>query len=121
MTDNTNLADDLRNLAAFFDTSDIKRPSTLDVSIYSFDEDETPNLVRRIAKKLGTYTKSHVGNFTLTKHFGRIKLRYVFLANAVCTSHVVGTKVIEIEAREASTHTEDIVEWDCPTLSEPAS
>jgi hypothetical protein len=54
--------------------------------------------------------------FEVSKWFGTIKIEFAVSRDAVCERKVVGTRTVEVPAREAYTRTEDVVEWECKPL-----
>ena len=121
----TEYANGLRLLADWFDAHpEVETPGN-EISVYGTDSKENAALTMRAltpcAKK---YTESI---FSLSREFGPIMLRYVFMRNAVCTPRVVGQREVEAKVipakfepeRFIEAHTEDIIEWDCEPILAP--
>lgn len=111
MSDYTN---SLRQLADFLDKHpDLALPSE-DIRVYAMDTKEEAAACLKALKPCKKEYRDNI--FEISKEFGGISLRYVFLRSSVCRRKVVGTKEIEeqhIPGRTIPAHTEEIVEWEC--------
>lgn len=133
----TTLVSILRGLADFIETTDYDTPDKYGESgvqfaldkdgvsfhmSYMLDDAEHKKAVRKVMRAIGgNWEKTYSGTsmwFTQegVEKFGGGNITIFAKRDAVCERKVIGTEVIEHEAREAFTETREIIEWDCGSL-----
>jgi hypothetical protein len=81
---------------------------------------DTKAHAKALARALGTFKKEGNDSYLhIIKKFGPIEAKFVFTRDSVCTKRVVGVETIParfVEAHTVEARTQEIVEWDCPSL-----
>ena len=98
-----------------------------DESISVFSK-HTKEEAAKVLLALTPCKKDYSGDlFTLSRSFGHVRLKFLFVRSAVCTRRVVRTEEVpeeiipeKVEPEQViAAHTKEIVEWDCdPILAE---
>lgn len=109
-------ADGLRQVAAWYDAHPDAPMSSGEIFVadHTFDL----KMARWVVRMFGTAEKEWLPSSLIIKHrFGAVTLSFAFSRSAVCTQHVVGTRVVP--ARPATPESvEDVIEWQCdPVLA----
>lgn len=86
---------------------------------------DTKEEAGQMARAMGTFEKDGDDNFLyLTKKFGCVAIKAIFSRTQVCERAVIGTKLVPetiVPARIEPEHEEELVEWRCESLLEPAA
>jgi len=107
----------LRKIADFYESHEDFPPLDCgELNIYSVN---SPEQAKSCARMLGIFDKEYNGNIIkLSKKFGEMSLKVVFMRENLCKRNVVGTKKVmkRVAAKyEMQEVEEDVVEWDCGT------
>ena len=110
----TEYAHALRAIAEWYEAHPDMPVPPKEIGVYGVTE--TREEAARIALALAPCQKWHGGEFfRLTREFGGVILKFVFMREAVCTRRVVRTEEVPEQVIEA--HVREIIEWECePSL-----
>ena len=126
MDNSAEYAKGLRLLADWVEANPNMELPSVTMSVYSLNSKED---AAKCLLAMKPCKKEYSGSiFNISKEFGPLTLRYVFMRDAVCTKKQVGTKVVPervepaVKAKEEEVipeHEEPIYEWECePILGE---
>ena len=106
---NSEYVSGLRKLADWYEENEgVALPESV-ITVYgAHSKEEAAHLLRALAPCEKTYSD---GLFEIRKTFDGIKLRFVFMREAVCERIVVSTEVVPEKIEPA--YTREVVEWRC--------
>lgn len=109
----------LRAIADWFEAHPEVPLPPADFSCYHMNSKQEAAVV---LKALTPATKTYDDDmFGIERHFGPVRLRFVFYRREICKAKVVGKKLVPeqieperiIPEKVIPEHEEDIIEWDC--------